>query len=123
MRPAPGLDGSTNWLASRPDPATRAAVAERRARDGENEPLMVAASASTSGWERADSALDKVERAGEITRNILAAIYGIFLIIVGIAIAVLLFGKGSPTGWVGLGIAVYGAYVALPLPGYKLIVW
>ncbi len=123
-----------DWLESRDDAATKQAVAERRSPAPVVAPTRaVAAVASvaavpvsnkTSGWEKADKALDTADKVGNVVVNIAAVIYGIFLIIVGIAIAGLGFSQGSGgAGWVGIGIAVYGAYVALPLPGFKLIIW
>lgn len=125
-----------DWLDSRPDPATKRAVAARRRRDGETESppptslVRTSTSASaplgagTSGWESADKALDVAERVGDVVVNVAAVIYGIFLVIVGIAIAGLGFSQNSAgAGFVGVGIAVYGIYLALPLPGYKLVIW
>src|SRR5690606_15545268 len=106
-----------DWLASRPDPGTRAAVAERRARDG-GQVAGTTAGTSKSGWEHAESALDKVDRAGEVVGTIFTVLYGIFLIVVGIAIAIFFFSFGSAAGWIGLLVAAYGVYVALPLPGF-----
>jgi hypothetical protein len=141
-------DNLLDWLESRDSTATRQAVAERRANRSQSTSLVPAVSSAvvpvappgsasvtptsvyakpvptaTSAWEKADKALTGVEKAGEVMSTVLTAIYGIFLIIVGIVVASLGFSSGSGAGWAGVLIAVYGFYVALPLPGYKLIIW
>ena len=126
-----------DWLESRDDAATRQAVEQRRNPAAVAVPpralatvasvAAVPVSNKTSGWEKADKALDTADKVGNVVVNIAAVIYGIFLVVVGIAIAGLGFGNtggnGTGAGWVGVGIAIYGVYVALPLPGFKLIIW
>lgn len=126
-----------DWLESRDDAATKQAVEQRRNPTPVAIPTRAVAtvasvaavpvSTKTSGWEKADKALDTADKVGNVVVNIAAVIYGIFLVVVGIAIAGLGFGNtggnGTGAGWVGVGIAIYGVYVALPLPGFKLIIW
>lgn len=117
-----------DWLDSRPESATQQAVAARRQADrpvvmNREHAAVAPLGAGRSGWETADRAFDTADKVGNAFAAIMAVLYGIFLIIVGIAIAGLGFSQGNGAGLVGVGIAIYGAYVAIPLPGYKLIIW
>jgi hypothetical protein len=125
-----------DWLETRPDPAARAAVAARRARDAGGVVVSTTSAAHAparlsgpnpiagkSGWEHADKALDTADRVANAAVNVAAVIYGLFLIVAGIAVAALAFGAGNGAGFFGILIAVYGVYVALPLPGAKIIIW
>ena len=66
-------------------------------------------------------------KAGRVVSKVIAAVYGLILVFIGIIIASAGFGNvggdGTGAAIAGIVIAVYGVYVALPIPGFKLIIW
>lgn len=118
-----------DWLESREDLATRAAVSRRRAQDhaatsSTASTSTVAAAApptpGTSGWEKAEAVMDGAGRVVNGIGSVLTILYGVGLIILGIVI------MGAPLSGAVLGgliVAAYGVYLALPLNYAKWVVW
>lgn len=73
--------------------------------------------AKASGWEKADKVVDGVGAVVNGTATVIMKLYGLGLLIAGIAIIIV-----TPAGWwAGLLVAAYGVY--LLLPGGKLVIW
>ncbi|MFV0253530.1 MAG: hypothetical protein ACK5H2_09365 [Beutenbergiaceae bacterium] len=76
----------------------------------------------SSGFEKADKAMQAAGKAARATSTVLATVYGLVLIAVGIGLAIV----AGDAWWAGALIALYGVYLVIPsrfIPGRKFVIY